>query len=70
MNGSIWTTSTGIWTPTSCSAVVIDSDRPNSRPPMTDHQGRPRASIAMTMAMKPMPLVTNGTNVPAPTIAR
>ena len=38
--------------------------------PSTAHHGRPRASIAMTMAMKPAPWVTNGTNVPAPTIER
>ena len=56
--------------PTSCNAVASDSDIPNNMPPTNAQIGRPRASIAMTMAMKPAPPVTNGTNAPPATTAR
>ena len=53
-NGSIWTTSVETLMPTSCSAVAIDSATPNSKEPMRTQMGRPRPSMAMTMAMNPV----------------
>lgn len=66
-NGSIKTKSMGTSTPANCSAVVSESDIPKSTLATMIHLTLPRTSMASTIAMKPLPFVTNGTNSPAPT---
>ena len=56
--------------PASWSAVATDREIPKRNEPSTTHSGLPRASIAITIAMKPWPCVMNGVNVPAPTVER
>ena len=67
--GSICTTSVGTLTPPTCSAVVSERLAPKRKAPINTQIGRPRASMARTMAIKPAPPVMKGTKIPAPTIA-
>jgi len=64
------TTSIGMSIRATCRAVWSWSDMPITSAPTTTQKGRPRASMAMTMAMKPAPFVMKGSKVPAPTIER
>ena len=63
-------TSVEMSTPAICSAVASCSDMPKMNAPISTHSGRPRASMQMTIAMKPCPWVMKGTKMPAPAIER
>ena len=67
--GSIWITSVGMLNPRPEAPWSATARLPKSSAPISTQSGRPRASIASTMPMKPAPLVMYGMKTPAPTLA-
>ena len=64
------TTSVEMSTPAIWSASEIDRQMPKRKAPISTQSGRPRASIASTIAMKPRPWVMNASKSPAATTDR